>query len=135
MRTKRAFEVKLKAFFIIFKWLSVAKNRLRPESAPLIMLIVLSHRKSWTIDAWFQLLDSGRLDSGRLDAWTLDAWSLETWTLGLWTLGLCRLNACRIFTTTAEYWKFYWKFPVIINFHRFIYRKNFIDKVNRNLKS
>ena len=34
-RTKRAFEVKQKAFFIIFKGLSVAKNRLRPESAPL----------------------------------------------------------------------------------------------------
>ena len=75
--------MKLKAFFIIFKWLSVTKNRLRPENAPLIMLIVLSHRKSWTLDAWFQLRDSGRLDSGRLDAWTLDAWSLEAWTLRL----------------------------------------------------
>ena len=27
--------VKLKAFFIIFKWLSVAKDCLRPEIAPL----------------------------------------------------------------------------------------------------
>ena len=32
---KRAFKVKQKAFFIIFKELSVAKNYLRPESAPL----------------------------------------------------------------------------------------------------
>ena len=34
---KRAFEVKQKAFFIIFKGLSVAKNCLRPESAPLVL--------------------------------------------------------------------------------------------------
>ena len=34
LRTKRAFEVKYKAFFIIFKELLVAKNCLRPESAP-----------------------------------------------------------------------------------------------------
>ena len=32
---KRPFEVKQKAFFIIFRGLSVAKNSLRPESAPL----------------------------------------------------------------------------------------------------
>ena len=32
---KRAFEVKQKAFFIIFKGLSVAKNCLRAESASL----------------------------------------------------------------------------------------------------
>ena len=36
LRRKRAFEVKSKTFFIIFKGLSVAKNCLRPESAPLI---------------------------------------------------------------------------------------------------
>ena len=36
MRTKRAFEAKQKAFFIIFKGISVAKTCLRPESAPLI---------------------------------------------------------------------------------------------------
>ena len=35
MRTKRTFEVKWNAFFIIFKGHSVAKNCLRPESAPL----------------------------------------------------------------------------------------------------
>ena len=35
LRTKRAFEVKSKAFFIIFKWFSVAKNCRRPESASL----------------------------------------------------------------------------------------------------
>ena len=34
-RTKRAFKVKLKAFFIICKGLSLAKNCLRPESVPL----------------------------------------------------------------------------------------------------
>ena len=32
LRTKRSFEVKCKAFFIIFQGLSVAKNYLRPES-------------------------------------------------------------------------------------------------------
>ena len=35
MRTKRAFEMKEKAFFIVFKELSIAKNCFRPESAPL----------------------------------------------------------------------------------------------------
>ena len=35
LRTKRAFKVKLKAFFIIFKRVSVAKNYLRPEGATL----------------------------------------------------------------------------------------------------
>ena len=35
LRTKRALEVKQKTFFIVFKGLSVAKNFLRPESAPL----------------------------------------------------------------------------------------------------
>ena len=34
-RTKRAFKVKYKAFFIIFKGLSIAKNGLSPENAPL----------------------------------------------------------------------------------------------------
>ena len=36
LRTKRAFKVKQKAFFIIFKELSVAKNCLRPESTSLM---------------------------------------------------------------------------------------------------
>ena len=35
LRTKKAFEVKLKAFLIIFKGRSIAKNCLRPESATL----------------------------------------------------------------------------------------------------
>ena len=35
---KTAFKVKQKTFFIIFKALSVAKNCLRPESAPLNQL-------------------------------------------------------------------------------------------------
>ena len=34
LRTKKAFEVKQKSFFTIFKGLSVAKNCLRTESAP-----------------------------------------------------------------------------------------------------
>ena len=34
LRTKKAFEVKQKAFFIIFKGRSVAKNCLRLESVP-----------------------------------------------------------------------------------------------------
>ena len=33
---KRAFEVKQKAFFIIFNRFSIAKDCLRPESTPLI---------------------------------------------------------------------------------------------------
>ena len=37
LRTKRAFQKK--AFFIIFKGLSFAKNCLRPESAPLIRIV------------------------------------------------------------------------------------------------
>ena len=37
MRKKRAFEVKQKTFFIIFKGLLVTKNCIRPESAPLIL--------------------------------------------------------------------------------------------------
>ena len=36
-RTKRAFDMKQKAFFIIFKGFSGAKNCLRLESAPLIL--------------------------------------------------------------------------------------------------
>ena len=40
---KRAFEVKQKAFFINFKALSVAKNHLRPESAPLKITDYISH--------------------------------------------------------------------------------------------
>ena len=35
LKTKRTFKIKRKAFFIIFKGLLVAKNRLRLESAPL----------------------------------------------------------------------------------------------------
>ena len=39
LRTRRSFKVKQKVFFIIFKGLSVAKNCLRPDSAPLYSLI------------------------------------------------------------------------------------------------
>ena len=46
LRTKRAFKVKQKAFFIIFKGLSIAKNCLRPESAPLIQAL-LKKLKKW----------------------------------------------------------------------------------------
>ena len=35
LRTKKVFDMKQKTFYIIFKGLSVAKNCLRPESAPL----------------------------------------------------------------------------------------------------
>ena len=35
LRTKRAFDVTQKAFFIIFKGVTVAENCLRPESVPL----------------------------------------------------------------------------------------------------
>ena len=34
LRTKRAFKVKQKVFFIIFKGLSVAENNIRSEGAP-----------------------------------------------------------------------------------------------------
>ena len=40
MSTKRAFEVKQKEFYITFKGLLVAKNCLRPESAPLKTTII-----------------------------------------------------------------------------------------------
>ena len=36
LENERAFDVKLKAFFIIFKGFSATKNCLRPESAPLM---------------------------------------------------------------------------------------------------
>ena len=39
LRTKRAFEVKWKAFFIIFKGFSAAKNCLRFKSAPLNLAV------------------------------------------------------------------------------------------------
>ena len=55
LRTKRAFLIeKLKAFFIIFKGLSVSKNCLRPKSTPLIskyfecfhlIIIIVTRRK------------------------------------------------------------------------------------------
>ena len=39
LRTKRTFKVRKKNFFVTFKGLSVAKNCLRPESAPLIITL------------------------------------------------------------------------------------------------
>ena len=39
MRTKQAFKVKEKAFFIVLKGLSNAKNCLRPEREPLIFCV------------------------------------------------------------------------------------------------
>ena len=44
LRTKKASEVKLKAFFSNFKGLSIAKNCLRPESAPLILQAAISSK-------------------------------------------------------------------------------------------
>ena len=49
LRTKRAFKVTLKAFFIIFIGISVDKNNLRPESVPLTE-IVLQMKPSFSID-------------------------------------------------------------------------------------
>ena len=48
-RTKKTFEVKLKAFFIIFKGLSVAKTCLRPESAPLILIPIFTKQLCWSL--------------------------------------------------------------------------------------
>ena len=43
---KRAFKVKLKAFFFIFKGVSVDRNCLRPENASLMTLIGFT----WDLD-------------------------------------------------------------------------------------
>ena len=48
LRTKGAFKMKSKAFFIIFKGLSVAKNCLRTESA----YLKLGYLCSITINFW-----------------------------------------------------------------------------------
>ena len=73
-----------------------------------------------------------------LDVWTLGAWTLDPWTLGIWTPGLWkigRLDASMLGLCTGVFQnfhhncrtiKFYWTFPVVANFHRFIYRKNII---------
>ena len=45
LRTKRAFQVKQKAFFIIFAFLSFAKYCLRPESASLRIKIKIKNQK------------------------------------------------------------------------------------------
>ena len=55
---KRAFEVKQKGFFIIFKGPSIAKNYLRYESAPLIIQLILPYRlnyKSLNNNIFYQL--------------------------------------------------------------------------------
>ena len=47
---KRAFEVKQEALFIIFKGLSIAKNCLRPDSAPLTWIHQHSSgAATWTV--------------------------------------------------------------------------------------
>ena len=59
MRRKRAFKTKQKAFFIIFKELSVVKNLLRPESTPLKAihhLPLISHHCFKLFNHWFFLL-------------------------------------------------------------------------------
>ena len=51
MRTERDVGVKQKAFFIIFKGLSVAKSCLRTESAPLMPVnldVSYPHKQKWT---------------------------------------------------------------------------------------
>ena len=44
---KKVFEVKYNTFFIIFKGLSVAKNCLKPENAPLKFHSRLPVTKTW----------------------------------------------------------------------------------------
>ena len=50
---KRAVKVKQKAFFAIFKGLSIAKNGLRPDSASLSALAKIFHRRCSTWFDWF----------------------------------------------------------------------------------
>ena len=69
MRTKRAFKVKSKAFFIIFNELSVVKNCLRPESVPLttffilFLLFLVFFKKKWihTNFFWFIFLTNSAI--------------------------------------------------------------------------
>ena len=102
---------------------------------------------SWTLDNWtLGLWTVGHLDSGRLDDWTLGLWTLELWTLKTldawtlddWTLGLCR-GVSQNFHHNCRTLKFYWTFPVVANYHKFVkYTETtwfFVDKENRNLKS
>ena len=42
LENEKSFWVEIKAFFIIFKELSVAKNSFRPESTPLIIVTIFS---------------------------------------------------------------------------------------------
>ena len=53
LRTKKAFEVKWKAFFIIFKGLSIAKYCFRLECAPLSMYDLLMDAKGLAIVSQF----------------------------------------------------------------------------------
>ena len=55
MRPKRAFEVKQKTFFINFKGISVAKNCLKPESAPLNQTKKLK-LKSMSVIWWISII-------------------------------------------------------------------------------
>ena len=41
LKNEKSFQGELKAFFIILKELSVASNSVRPESVPLIRLLIL----------------------------------------------------------------------------------------------
>lgn len=109
---------------------------------------------AWALDAW--ALDMSNLDSWMLGLWTLglwmlglwtlgcfdfwrllwglDAWILGTWTLNVWMLGrldwtIGCFDSAELFSEihgNCRRLKFYWIFPVIANFHRFIYTKNFI---------
>ena len=38
-RTKRAFNMKLKVFFVLFKGFSIVRNCLRPDSRPLTLIV------------------------------------------------------------------------------------------------
>ena len=42
-RTKRAFNMKQKAFFTIFKGLSIARNCLKPKSGSLLRIVTIKN--------------------------------------------------------------------------------------------
>ena len=70
MRTKRAFKTKYKAFFTFFKGLSVAKNCLRSESAPLAKMREMRSFKNGCnggVDGKFLLEMGGGVRNGELD--------------------------------------------------------------------
>ena len=80
LRTKRAFKVKQKAFFIIFKELSAAKNCLRPESALLKLVRFSGNLCIYPIFDWYWL-----------------RWKLKLLANKTWITWLCALFLIKIF--------------------------------------